>query len=227
LASWLYVVLWSALTGFVAYGAYRTSRLLETWSPTSNILLGLPDNVLRLALVSLCLALGVWLGPGCASLGWTADQLGRSLAAGCTVGLLLAVSLNATGAAAVRKWGPDVYSDRILRYTLPATRCQWPLVLMSMFISVLLEELLFRSLPLGGMHALIPAEFLMWPLAVCFGLLHSPQGGWGVAGATAAAIVLSLLFLATHSLWATVAAHYVLNIYQIWRAWRLGLRFPA
>ena len=227
MTSWLFVVLWAVVTAFVAYVSYRTSRLLETWSPTSNILLGLPDNLLRLTLVFLCVALGYGLGPDVASLGWTAHQLGRSLAVGCIVGIILALSLNATGVAAVRRWGADVYSDRILRYTLPITRRQWPLVLLAMSISVLLEELLFRSLPLGGLPALIPAEILMWPLAVFFGLLHSPQGGWGVAGTTVAAIVLSLLFLATRSLWAPVAAHYVVNVYQLWRAWRVGLRFPA
>jgi membrane protease YdiL (CAAX protease family) len=39
-----------------------------------------------------------------------------------------------------------------------------------------------------------------------------------------AAIVLSLLFLATGSIWAVLAAHYVFNVMQIVAAQWMGLR---
>ncbi len=87
-----------------------------------------------------------------------------------------------------------------------------------------LEELLFRSLPLGGLAWLIEPQWLMWPLALFFGLLHWPQGGWGVTGTTLAAIMLSLLFLATGSIWPPLATHYVMNVLQVAVAVRTGVR---
>jgi membrane protease YdiL (CAAX protease family) len=64
----------------------------------------------------------------------------------------------------------------------------------------------------------------MWPLALIFGLLHWPQGAWGVFGVTLVALALSGLFLASNSLWVVLAAHYVLNLGQLILARRLGLR---
>jgi hypothetical protein len=57
--------------------------------------------------------------------------------------------------------------------------------------------------------------WLIWPLALFFGLLHWPQGAWGVVGTTLAAIALSVLFLVTGSLWPPLAAHYVLDVSQV------------
>ena len=90
--------------------------------------------------------------------------------------------------------------------------------------AAMLEELLFRSLPLGGLTWLVAPHWLLWPLAVFFGLLHWPQGGWGVAGTMLAAILLSLLFLATGSIWPPLAAHYVMNLLQVAVAVRAGVR---
>jgi len=97
-------------------------------------------------------------------------------------------------------------------------------VLMALLPAAALEELLFRSLPLGGLTWLVPPWWLMWPLALFFGLLHWPQGAWGVVGTTLAAIVLSLLFLATGSIWAVLAAHYIFNVLQIVAAQWMGLQ---
>jgi membrane protease YdiL (CAAX protease family) len=56
-----------------------------------------------------------------------------------------------------------------------------------------------------------------------FGLMHWPQGGWGVAGATSVGVLLSFLFLGTGSLWAAMAAHYAMNVHQLVTAHRAGL----
>ena len=116
--------------------------------------------------------------------------------------------------------------DRLLRCIIPANRREWLLVLLALLPAAAVEELLFRSLPLGGLAGLIAPGWLLWPLALCFGLLHWPQGGWGVVGTTLAAIAFSLLFLAMQSIWAPLAAHYVMNVAQMVLAHRLGMR-PA
>jgi membrane protease YdiL (CAAX protease family) len=59
---------------------------------------------------------------------------------------------------------------------------------------------------------------------VLFGLLHSPQGVWGMAGAALAGILLGLLFLAAGSLLLPCIAHYVANMMQIGVAYRARVR---
>jgi membrane protease YdiL (CAAX protease family) len=212
------------LMALVAVSTVRTGRLLRTWTPPFNPLLSLPENVLRLGLIGICIALGYVFGPGPAALGWGTAHLGRDLVVGAILGVVMAGLFAVAGQAAVNRWGAEVYDDRLLRCILPVSRREWPGVALALLPAAALEELLFRSLPLGGLTWLIAPHWLMWPLAVFFGLLHWPQGGWGVAGTTLAAILLSLLFLATGSIWPSLAAHYVMNVLQVAVAVRAGLR---
>jgi membrane protease YdiL (CAAX protease family) len=132
--------------------------------------------------------------------------------------------LTGAGWAIERRWGAEVASTRLLCCILPASRREWVGVMLALLPAAALEELLFRSLPLGGLTWLVAPAWLMWPLAVFFGLLHWPQGAWGVLGTTLAAIILSVLFLATGSIWAVLAAHYLFNVTQIIAAQWMGLR---
>jgi uncharacterized protein len=134
---------------------------------------------------------------------------------GLAAGLALALSLMVLGYATVHYWGQGVHSPRIVRYILPVNRREWVGVSLALLPAAALEELLFRSLPLAGLSWLISPWILLWPLALFFGLLHWPQGWWGVAGTTLAAIALSLLFLATGSFWIALVAHYVANLVQL------------
>jgi membrane protease YdiL (CAAX protease family) len=224
---WLFAASTGLLIAFVALVTYRSGQLLAEWTPPANLLLGWPDNLLRLAMVGACLAVGQAWGPGPAALGWGTQRLRQDVLWGAVVGLLLAVLLVAAGWVVERLWGEPVHSSRVIRCILPANRREWGGVLLALLPAAALEELLFRSLPLGGVAAwlaLWAPWALMWPLAVCFGLLHWPQGGWGVVGTALAAIALSLLFLATGSVWATLAAHYVFNVLQLAAARLLGVQ---
>ena len=214
----------TALIALVAVGTVRTGRLLRTWTPPFNPLLSLPENALRLAMIAASIALGLAFGPGPAALGWQTTYIGRDLALGAAFGVVMAGFFALAGRVAVRRWGPEVYDDRVLRCILPVSRHERPGVALALLPAALLEELLFRSLPLGGLTWLIAPHWLLWPLAVFFGLLHWPQGGWGVAGTTLAAILLSLLFLATGSIWPPLAAHYVMNVLQVAVAVCAGVR---
>ena len=214
----------TVMLALVAAGTVRTGRLLRTWTPPFNPLLSLPENALRLGLIGLCIALGYVFGPGPVALGWQTTHLGRDLAVGAALGVAMAGFFALTGQAAVRRWGPEVHDDRVLRCILPNARREWPGVTLALLPAAALEELLFRSLPLGGLAWLIAPQWLMWPLALFFGLLHWPQGGWGVTGTTLAAIMLSLLFLATGSIWPPLAADYVMNVLQVAVAVRTGVR---
>jgi membrane protease YdiL (CAAX protease family) len=224
-APWLFAAGVAALIALVSYTTVRSGLALRTWAPRRNLLLSAPDNAIRLALIALCLLLGFTVGPGPATLGWVvpAGRPGQDLALGIVAGLTLALSLNLGGRLAVRWWGREVYSTRLLRCMLPVNKREWVGVLLALLPAAALEELLFRSLPLGGLTWLVPPWWLLWPLALLFGLLHWPQGGWGVAGTAIAAVVLSLLFLASGSIWVPLTAHYAMNVYQLLGAKLSGL----
>jgi membrane protease YdiL (CAAX protease family) len=212
------------LMALVAVSTVRTGRLLRTWSPPFNPLLSRADSAVRLAMIAVSIGLGLIFGPGPAALGWTVAHLGRDLIVGAAFGAVMAGFFTVAGSVAVRRWGPEVYDDRVLRCILPMSRREWPGVALALLSAAALEELLFRSLPLGGLTWLVAPYWLMWPLALFFGALHWPQGGWGVAGTVLAAIMLSLLFLVTGSIWSPLAAHYVMNLVQVAVAVRVGLR---
>jgi membrane protease YdiL (CAAX protease family) len=221
---WLFAASIGLLMAFVAFTTYRSGQLLRYWTPSGNLLLSWPDNLMRLALVGLCAVLGVTLGPGLLALGWSTANLGADLAWGAAIGLLMTSILTGAGWVIERRWGAEVASTRLIRCILPINRREWAGVLLALLPAAALEELLFRSLPLGGLTWLVQPWWLMWPLALFFGVLHWPQGAWGVVGTTLAAIALSLLFLVTGSIWAVLAAHYVFNVMQVIAARWMGLR---
>jgi membrane protease YdiL (CAAX protease family) len=216
MAPWIFAASVALLIGLVCYTTVRSGLALRTWTPRSNLLLSLPDNAVRLALLALCILLGLTVGPGPEALGWSVSpqRLSQDLPLGVVLGLVFACAVNLGGRLAIRWWGPEIFSSKLLQCMLPINGREWAGVLLALLPAAALEELLFRSLPLGGLAWLVPPWWLLWPLALLFGLLHWPQGGWGVAGAALTAIVLSLLFLLTGSIWVPLAAHYTMNVSQ-------------
>jgi hypothetical protein len=211
----LFVVLTLLLTSLLSFTAWRTARLLRVWRPPGNPLLDPADNVLRLLLILACIGLGWLSGLPPAQLGWTAPQPWRQVGIGLAVGLLLAAFF-----AGVTRWlfvrrGDRVYSPLIVDLITPRNGRELSLVALTMVTVVLVEELLFRSLLIGGFVPLAPAWLWLLAGSALFGLLHSPQGAWGMAGAALAGLVLGLLFVATGSLLAPCVAHYVANMVQL------------
>lgn len=223
LSNWLFLIGLIALQTAIAVSTARTGRLLQGWTPSFNLLLSGPENAARVVLIGLCIGLGAAWGPDPDTLGWLTAHLTADLTLGVIIGLITTVALTVLGQGVVRLWGPEAYDNRLLRAILPANAREWPGVLVALLPAAAVEELLFRSLPLGGLSWLVPPAWLMWPLAVGFGLLHWPQGSWGVLGATLAAVIFSLLFLETGSIWAPLAAHYVMNVAQVGAARMLGM----
>ena len=133
----------------------RTGRLLRTWTPPFNPLLSLPENALRLGLIAASVGLGLAFGPGPAALGWQTAHIWRDLVVGAILGVVMAGFFAVAGRAAVNRWGPEVYDDRVLRCILPITQRERPGVALALLPAALLEELLFRSLPLGGLTWLV------------------------------------------------------------------------
>ena len=229
----LFVLLTLALTSALAYFTYRSAAILPTLPPDANVVLSLPDVVTRAVLCLVCVGLGLLSGVGPERLGWAPPAPLTDALLGAALGAAGAAVLFPLTQWAVRRLGPGAYSDRLLRFVIPRTPRQWLLTPPVFALAVLLEELWFRSLLLGGLSGVLARAFgseaLLLPLlvvvgAVLFGWLHAPQGWLGMLLAGLLSLGLSLLFLARQSLLAPVLAHWVFNVLQLARAARLRHR---
>lgn len=222
---WLFVVLTLALTGFIAYGTYSTARLLKSWRPDRNLLLIPAENVVRLGMIGACIGLGVLSGLSAAQLGWVwpqaTDPLIRQLLAGIGWGLALALLFYLVTRWVTARTGERFYSDVVIAYIVPANGRELLLIGVVMVGVALLEELLFRSLLLGGFMSIAPAWILVLGIGLLFGLMHSPQGLLGIIGAGLAGVIFGLLFLFSGSLLLPLIAHYVANMAQVGMAMRV------
>lgn len=218
---WLFVGLTLVIVIFISYGTYATARLLRTWQPDRNLLLLPGENLLRLVLIGLCLVLGLLSGAPAAQLGWVFPAVGQQLFWGCLWGGGLALFFYISTKWLVAQTGQRFYSSVVIQAITPQNRAEFLLVLLAMFPVVLVEELLFRSLLIGGLALLWPTPLLVVGWSLLFGLLHSPQGVWGMLGAGLAGLLLGVLFVYQGSLLLPVIAHYVTNCLQIAQAMRL------
>lgn len=218
---WCFVSLALGLTAFVGYGTYRTALLLRTWRPDRNILLLPGENLARLALILLCVGLGLLSGLAPAQLGWQWGAIAPQILGGSAAGVVLALIFYAATRWVVAAGGERFYSPTVLEIIVPRSQAEFWAVAAVMLSVVLLEELLFRSLLLGGLLPILPAPLLILAGGLLFGAMHSPQGVWGMVGAGLAGIGLGLLFLAAGSLLLPFVAHYITNMLQVWLALRL------
>jgi membrane protease YdiL (CAAX protease family) len=223
---WIFVVLTLLFTGFVGYNTYVTARLLRRWRPDGalrplrdrNLLLMPAENLLRLALVAFCIGLGLLSGLEPRQLGWVWPAGPEPYLWGAGWGLVLAGFFYVSTQWIVRRTGQRYYSSIIVQAIAPGNRVELALVCISMIGVVTLEELLFRSLLLGGLQPILPTPVLLIGWSAVFGVLHSPQGVWGMAGATLAGAVLGWLFLSLDGLAAPLVAHYTTNLIQVTQA---------
>lgn len=210
-----FVVLTLGLTGIIAFMTYRAGQLLRHWQPDRNLLLLPAENLVRLLLIAACIGLGLLSGLPPEQLGWTLDNWVAACAWGILWGAALAWVFYLSTQWVVKRTGRRYYSPAVVEAVVPRSPAEyWP-VMAAMLPVVILEEMLFRSLLIGGMEPLLPAPILVAATAIIFGLMHAPQGLWGVAGALLAGLLLGVLFLAFGSLVVVIAAHYVANTAQI------------
>ena len=181
----LFVTLTLLITAFVGYGAYTTARLLRQWQPEVNILLLPAENALRALVLVVCILLGRGSGLPAETLGWRFHNAGFQLLIGLLTGLGLALLFFTLGQL-VTRFAPTSFYRPILALVLPRSRKEAFVLPFALILSVLFEEVLFRSLLVGGLSPLLPTGWLIVGFSLVFGLLHSPQGLWGILGAGAA-----------------------------------------
>lgn len=202
-----------SLVGFLCWATLRTAILLRHYRLEANLLLLPSQTLLRLILIGFCLGIGLGSGLERSRLGW---EFGFPEAFwGLGTGLILWLSLNLLSLAAVRRFGWGIYSPALLRNILPQRGREWLLVPLALVPAVFLEEILFRSLLVGGFSLFLHPLLLAFAFSLLFGLMHLPQGILG-AGATAlVGFLLSLLFLWRGSIVAPLIAHYEINLLQL------------
>jgi membrane protease YdiL (CAAX protease family) len=220
----LFLVGLSILTVFIGYSTVATARLFKHWRAPYNPLLNRADMVLRLVLIGLCIGLGLLSQLDWVTLGWVVEQPLRQVLIGLGVGGALAIGLFALSTRLVRTTETRFYSQEFVKMITPRSTKEFYQVMLALGPVVLLEELLFRSLLLGGLSPIIDTTLLLIGVSVIFGAMHLLQGIWGMVGAGLASIVFGALFLTEQSLLAPVVAHYVANLLQIILAMRLLLR---
>jgi membrane protease YdiL (CAAX protease family) len=218
---WIFVCGVLALTGLIGYNTYTSARLLRRWRPDRNLLLLPTENLLRLVLIVLCVGLGALSGLDGHQLGWVLPQASAPIVWGFVWGCVLAIFFYASTRWVIQHTGDRFYSPIIVQAIVPRQPRELWLVCLVMTSVVLLEELLFRSLLLGGLAPILTTPSLIIGWGLLFGLLHSPQGLWGIAGATLAGIILGWLFVQQGTLLTPLIAHYIANVVQVAMAMRL------
>jgi len=204
------------LTVFVSWATYRSAHTLRQLEEVDINLLLLPaENLLRVGLLVTCLILGWVSGLPRQQFGWISYAPLTDIAIGVAMGVAIQVPLNALTNLAIRRFGPQIYSPLVVRSILPRTGEEWAPVLLALFPAVLVEELLFRSLLLGGLRIFFPVSVLVVGTALLFGWMHSPQGRLGMIMTAAISILLAGLFLWRKSLLPPLTAHYVVNVLQL------------
>ena len=224
---WIFVLLLVGLLGFISYGTYTTARLLRSLQPDRTLLLLPAENGVRLLLIGLCVGLGWLSGLTRQQLGWTITDWLAQVGWGISWGSGLALFFYFTTDHLVRRGGDRFYSTVIIKAITPHNRRELLLVLLAMGPVVLMEELLFRSLLIGGLTPILPLPLLLIGWSLLFGLLHQPQGLWGMIGAGLAGLVLGYLFVQAGSIMLPLVAHYVTNMMQVVQAKRLGDGSPT
>ncbi len=207
---------------FIAYATYRTNQALQVWTPEENLLLSLPENIARFVFIALGVGLGFLSGEDFHTLGWQPlDPLG-DIFIGIGLGVILPLLLYYPSRW-IETHHPEWYSDIVVKSIRPRHPGQWPWVILALLPVALMEELYFRSLLLGAFAPHVNIVAFVIGVSVIFGLLHMPQGEWGVVGVILVSLVLSVVFLWRESLLVVVIAHWLMNTVQlVLEAWTRG-----
>jgi membrane protease YdiL (CAAX protease family) len=211
----LFVVGTIIVLAFLSWATYRTAVFLRQVNLDFNLLLLPAENLLRLGLIAVCIWLAWSSGQPMARFGWETAEPARDIVIGSAIGILVALALPPLTRWAIVSFGAHVYSPVIVRSILPRNQREGLLVPLALVSSVLLEEVLFRSLLLGGLAIFAPPVLLAFIWSILFGAMHLPQGALGIVVAAVLGLLLSALFLATSSLLAPFIAHYVINFLQL------------
>jgi membrane protease YdiL (CAAX protease family) len=202
-------------TLLLAWMTYRSNVMLQQFRPDFNVLLSPPENVSRLVLVLVCLFLAWSSGLPLQTLGFISPQPLNSLLWGLGIGLATQIVLNVATYLAIHFLGPQVYSPWLIINILPIRPMEWLFIPLAFLPAVAMEELLFRSLLLGGFSGLMSLPLLVLATSLLFGFMHLPQGRLGVVAAAGINVLLAGLFLWSGEFLICLTTHYTINVLQV------------
>jgi membrane protease YdiL (CAAX protease family) len=203
------------LSAILAWVTYRSHLLLKHYQPEFNLLLAPPEFVMRLVLVGLCLLLAWLSGLPAGQLGLIVKNPVQTIGLGAVIGAAVALVVNVLSHWSIEHFGRHIYSPLVIRNILPRRPIEWGLVAVAFLPAVAMEELLFRTLWLGGFGGVAPLSLLILGTSILFGLMHQPQGQLGVILAGGINIFFSMLFIRSGQLLLPLTAHYVANLLQL------------
>jgi len=203
------------LTIFLGWATYRSHMLLKEFQPDFNLLLTPPELATRVVLVGICFLLAWLSGLPAAQLGFTTAAPLRSIGLGLGLGISSQIVINFLTNWAIKHFGRQIYSPLLVRNILPRRPGEWILIALAMLPAVAMEELLFRTLWLGGFSQVMPPLLLIAGTSIIFGLMHQPQGQLGMITAGGINVLFSLLFIGSGELLIPFIAHYTINILQL------------
>jgi membrane protease YdiL (CAAX protease family) len=203
------------LTLLLAWVTYRSHLLLKQFQPSFNLLLSPPELITRLLLVGLCLGLAWLSGLPAGQLGLVSAHPLQSIGLGLALGVASQVVVNGLTTLAIHFFGRHIYSPVVIRNILPRRSGEWLGIVLAFWPAVAMEELLFRTLWLGVFQPVVPLPVLIGATSLLFGLMHQPQGVFGMIVAGGLNILLSLLFIGSGDLLLPLTAHYVINVLQV------------
>lgn len=203
------------LTLLLAWMTYRTNILLKQFRPSFNVLLSPPDTVARFGLVGLCLFIAWLSGLPASQLGFTASTPVMTLMVGVAIGMVVQLLVNLISHWVIHQFGDHLYASWLIDNILPRRPLEWLLVPLAFIPAVTVEELLFRSLLLGGFIDTLPMSILVIMSSLIFGFMHQLQGVIGGVGAAILNILLSMLFIWSGELLLPLVVHYTINILQL------------
>lgn len=204
-----------ALLAFLAFATWRSARILRELAPTMNLLLLPAENLMRLILILVCVLLARVSDLPAEQFGWSTTNAGLFALMGLLFGGIVALAMPLFTRWAIARFGKRVYSPIVVQSILPRRRIEWVWVPLALVPAVALEELLFRSLLLGGLSIFAPPILLAIIWSIIFGAMHAPQGSLGIVVAAALGLLLSILFLVTQNWFAPLSAHYTINLLQL------------
>lgn len=208
------------LSAFLAWVTYRSNLLLKEYQPNFNLLLSPPELIMRVLLAGLCLALAWSSDLPASQLGLISRNPLQTVGWGAGIGVVIVLIVNLLTTWSINRFGRHIYSPLVIRNILPRRPREWGLVALAFMPAVAMEELLFRTLWLGGFSEIVPIPPLIIGTSLLFGLMHQPQGSLGMIIAGSINALFSILFIWSGELLLPLTAHYVVNLLQLILAYR-------
>ena len=203
------------LTVLLSWVTYRSHLILKEFAPDFNLLLSPPELIARVLLVGICLLLAWASGLPAAQLGLVVNRPFQTMGLGLGIGLATVLVINLVTNWSIKHFGRDIYSPLVIQNILPSGAVEWGLTALALLPAVVMEELLFRTLWIGGFSEVMPLALLILGTSVLFGLMHQPQGKLGVIVAGAINVLFSILFVWSGQLLLPLTTHYIVNLLQL------------